>query len=61
MAGEPPAVCESTNNFFIVNNTKTSQDHGFCEVFLSGNADGILRSAVISIIMFIPQQESPRV
>ena len=23
MAGEPPAACESTNNFFIVNNTKT--------------------------------------
>ncbi len=61
MAGEPPAACESTNNFFIVNNTKTSQDHGFCEVFLIGNADGILRSAVISIIMFIPHQESPRV
>ena len=61
MAGEPPAACESTNNFFIVNNTKTSQDHGFCEAFLSGNADGILRSAVISIIMFIPLQESPGV
>ena len=38
MAGEQPAACESTNNFFIVNNMKTSQDHGFCEVFLTGNA-----------------------
>ena len=29
----PANPCESTNHFFIVNNTKTSRNPGFCEAF----------------------------